>query len=93
MTKKIIAVTLSGNSTIYFYTCPAEMVEGRRPGDRVVIVNKVKDGGELSLSIGTFQGINETGADTTSLKPAVQFIDADKLMLARVEATRQVAAS
>ena len=88
MTKKIIAVMLSGNKTPYFYTATPEQLVNRNVGDRVVIPNKLTDDGtgpRLSLSIGTYDGINQTGADASTLKPIVQFIDADALRVAHVE--------
>lgn len=89
---KIVAIKLSGNDKLYFYTARDEQCINVNMGDRVVVPNKVKEDGSLSLSIGTFDGFAETGAvGVEGLKPVVQFIDASevqrvKLGLLRVEA-------
>jgi hypothetical protein len=86
--KKIIAVTLSGNDKPYFYTADEKQLVNRNVGDRVVVPNKLKEGGELSLSIGTYQGINPTTADSSGLKPVVQFLDAEAVLAAKVDMVR-----
>lgn len=77
---KIAAIKLSGNDKLYFYTARDEQCINVNVGDRVVVPNKVKDDGTLSLSIGTFDGFAEAGAvGTEGLKPIVQFIDATEV--------------
>lgn len=85
--KTAIGVMLSGNATVYGYAIDEKDLVNRNVGDRVVIANKTKDGGELSMSIGTYVGpLGLVAPDL--LKPVVQFIDADRLLAAKVETLR-----
>lgn len=87
-----INILLSGNPVPYMYACEEKALENRNVGDKVVIPNKAKDDGSLSMSIGTYQGIAPTGSPG-ALKPIVQFIDADAYRLAQVTVLRMEAAA
>lgn len=90
--QKAIGIKLSGNDTVYYYACEEKALENRSVGDKVVIPNKVKEDGSLSLSIGTYAGAGGSIVAST-LKPIVQFIDADALRLAQVTVLRMEAAA
>jgi hypothetical protein len=71
----VVSLQLSGNDKLYNYVALAAQVVNRNVGDRVVVPNKLKDDGSLSLSIGTFKGIVQD-ASPEGLLPVVQFVDA-----------------
>lgn len=71
---KVIAVELSGSPKTYNYLASAVGVINRVVGDRVVIPNKLKEDGSLSLSIGVFKGVVQEASEQ-GLKPIVCFID------------------
>lgn len=70
---KVIAVELSGSPKLYYYLVANTDLVNRSVGDRVVIPNKLKEDGSVSLSIGVYRGI---GVDIPrdGLKPIVQFL-------------------
>jgi hypothetical protein len=88
MTKIAIGVTLSGNPKVYHYAADKSDLLNCTPGvDRVVVPNKTKENGTLSLSIGVFQCVApEVSLD--GLKPIVQFLDSNKLRMAQIEVLR-----
>lgn len=69
-----ITVKLSGNDTGYHYVADEALARNIPVGCRVVVPNKLKDDGTLSMSIGTFAGI-ASGVSVETLKPIVQFLD------------------
>lgn len=83
---KAFNIQLSGSPRLYAYSSTLEL----QPGDRVVIANKVKDDGSLSLSIGTVAG-PAAAAAVSSLNPVLQVIDAKAI--ADATATMQRLAS
>jgi hypothetical protein len=72
--KKVIAVELSGSPKLYHYVASEVGLLNRVVGDRVVIPNKLKEDGSLSLSIGVFKGVAQDVPEE-GLKPVVAFID------------------
>ncbi len=82
--KRAIGVLLSGNSTIYYYSADEKDLVNRSAGDKVVIPNKVKDDGTLSMSIGSYIH-NASDVAVEGLKPVVMFIDMDAVRTAQLE--------
>ena len=71
---KAFNIQLSGSPRLYAYSSTLEL----QPGDRVVIANKLKDDGSLSLSIGTVAGPAPT-ADPAGLNPVLQVISSQAI--------------
>ena len=80
--KFAIGVLLSGNSTVYHYAASEIELFTCSVGDKVVIPNKLKDDGTLSMSIGTYIGRSSDVA-AEGLKPIVQFLGHDAVCSAR----------
>lgn len=76
--KRAIGINLSGNNTTYFYSADEADLVNVSVGAKVVIPNKTKDDGSLSLSIGTYRG-PATDVAPEGLKPVVQFLDGSRL--------------
>lgn len=79
--------TLSGNTKPYAYAVDDQALTNVSPGDRAVLVNKIKEDGEVSLSIGTYIG-KASDVAPEQLKPVVSFIAADALLAAKVATLR-----
>jgi len=83
---KAFNIQLSGSPKLYAYASGVDL----KNGDRVVIANKLKEDGALSLSIGTVAG-PAADAAVSSLNPVLQVIDAKAI--ADATATMQRLAS
>jgi hypothetical protein len=78
--KQIVEVQFTGNAKTYIYSAPAfcsDLPGAIQPGDRVVVINKIKEDGSVSLSIATVVGVgeaSETSLSENSTMPFVQLV-------------------
>ena len=87
--KIAVYFSLSGSPKAYAYAVDEQALSltNVSPGDRAVLVNKIKEDGEVSLSIGTYIG-KASDVAPEQLKPVVCFIAADVLLAAKVATLR-----
>lgn len=76
--KPFVEVQFSGNAKLYSYLIPSfysEPLTAVHPGDRAVVISKMKDDGTPSLSIATIINVGRCDDPTAvMLQPFVQLV-------------------